>query len=101
MTTVRHLKAEALQELEPAQVDELNRELQWYFGRVALEAQRRRGQKRLHVPAEEARVGEGELGQRFIIAPALGFDIYAFHVFVDGMAPRTEQGPSRTCAPRD
>ena len=96
MTTVRHLKAEALQELEPAQVDELNRELQWYFGRVALEAQRRRGQKRLHVPAEEARVGKGELGQRLIIAPELGFDIYAFHVFVDGMAPRTEQGRYQT-----
>ncbi|MBI4525820.1 MAG: cupin domain-containing protein [Deltaproteobacteria bacterium] len=96
MTKERHLNAEALQELESAAIDELNRELQWHFGRVASEVQRRREQKTLHVPAEVARVGEGELGQRPIIAPELGFDIYAFHVFVDGMAPRTGQGQYQT-----
>jgi len=88
MTTVRHLKAEALQELEPAQVDELNRELQWYFGRVALEAQRRRGQKRLHVPAEKAPLMEWGPGQaHMIVGPEYGFDIYTFHIFLVAAPP--------------
>ena len=96
VTTVGQLNAEALPTLESAAVDELNRELQWHFGRVALEVQRRRDQKRLYFSAEEARLRDGELGQRLIIAPELGFDIYAFRVFTDGMAARTEQRQYQT-----
>ncbi|MBI4527584.1 MAG: cupin domain-containing protein [Deltaproteobacteria bacterium] len=89
--TAGQLNAQTLPKLESAAVDELNRELQWHFGRVALEVQRRRNQKRLYVPAEESRLGGGDLSKRLIIAPELGFDIYAFYVFTDGIAARTER----------
>jgi quercetin dioxygenase-like cupin family protein len=65
---------------------------QMEFGRVALEVDRRRQAKRLHVPAEQAPVMEWGPGRRMIIAPELGFDIYTFSLSFECLAPRSKNG---------
>jgi mannose-6-phosphate isomerase-like protein (cupin superfamily) len=91
MTTAEKFTDEELGKLEPSVLDDIQRERQWYHGRALLEIQRRRGQKRRHLSAEEAGLGQGDLKNRNIISPELGFDIYNLHIFTGGVAPRTEQ----------
>ncbi|MFQ6026355.1 MAG: cupin domain-containing protein [Dehalococcoidia bacterium] len=64
---------------------------QMEFGRVALEMQRRRQQKRLHLPAEEAPLMEWGPGRHHIMSPELGFDIYSFQLFMEHVPGGTEQ----------
>ena len=35
-------------------------------------------------------------GRHNIISPELGFDIYSFHLFMEHVAPRTEQAQTKT-----
>ena len=69
---------------------------QMEFGRVALEIQRRREQKRLCVPAAEAPLMEWGPGRHHIISPELGFDIYSFQLFMEHVPGHTEQGQAST-----
>ena len=91
MTTVHETTGEALEQLEPGQLRQLYLSKQTDFGKVTLELQRRRRQKRLHVPAEEASVVDAGPDQRMIIGPELGFDIYNFHIFTSGRAGGSER----------
>lgn len=96
MATNKGLTKAQLKKLQPKVLDDLQREMQWYFGRASLEIQRRREQKRLHMSAEEAQVGQGDFELHRIISPELGFDVYNFHIFHGGMRPRTERGRYHT-----
>lgn len=65
---------------------------QMAFGRVAQEIQRRREQKRLLVPAEDAPLLEWGPGRHPIISPELGFDIYSFQLFMEHVPGQTDTG---------
>ena len=93
---VEDLSEEELGKLEPRQLYLRFREEQMDFGRVALEVQRRREQKRLYVPAEEAPIMEWGPGRHHIISPELGFDIYSFQLFLEHVAGQTDQGQPQT-----
>ena len=90
------LSEEQLSRLEPWPLYLLYLQHQMEFGRVLLEVHRRRRQNRLYVPAGEAPLLEWGPGRHLIIAPELGFDIYTFHVFMEHVPPKTEQGVPRT-----
>ena len=93
---VKDLSEEELAKLEPWPLYLRYLEEQMEFGRVALEIQRRRGQKRLHVPAEEAPIMSWGPGRHHIISPELGFDIYSFQLFMEHVPGKTEQGEPQT-----
>lgn len=92
---VKDLSPEELAKLEPWPMYLVYLEKQMEFGRVALEMQRRRAQKRLFVPASEAPLLEWGPGQHMIMAPELGFDIYSFNLFLEHVPPATTQGRPR------
>ena len=93
MTTLRELRGikEELGQLTLETLYQLYVEKQTDFGKVSLELERRRHQRRVHVPAEEAPVEDAGPRQRMIIAPELGFDIYNFHVFTSGRDARSDR----------
>ena len=62
------------------------------FGKVALEVQRRRDQKRLFIRAEEVPLMEWGPGRHHIISPELGFDIYSFQLFMEHVPGGVDQG---------
>ena len=93
---VSDLSDEELGKLEPWPLYLRYLEEQMAFGRVALEVQRRREQKRLHVPAEEAPIMEWGPGRHHIISPELGFDIYSFQLFMENVPAHTENGAPQT-----
>ena len=80
---VKDLSEEELGKLEPWPLYLRYLAEQMAFGRVALEVQRRREQKRLLVVAEDAPLMEWGPGRHHIISPEQGFDIYAFHLFME------------------
>lgn len=92
MRTVKNLKEEDLGKLEPETLHSLLLEKETLFAKASQELQRRRTQKRIHVPAEEAPLQEWDTGNHAVIAPELGFDIYNIHLFVAGPQPKVEQG---------
>ncbi len=93
---VSDLSDAELAKLEPWPLYLRYLEEQMAFGRVALELQRRREQKRLHVRAADAPLMEWGPGRHHIISPELGFDIYSFHLFMENVPARTEQGAPQT-----
>lgn len=93
---VNDLSDEELGKLEPWPLYLRYLEEQMAFGRVALEVQRRRGQKRLHVPAEDAPLMEWGPGRHHVISPELGFDIYSFQLFMENAPGKTETGAPYT-----
>jgi mannose-6-phosphate isomerase-like protein (cupin superfamily) len=93
---VKDLSEAELGMLEPWPLYLRYLEEQMEFGRVALEVQRRREQKRLLVPAEEAPLMEWGPGRHHIISPELGFDIYSFQLFMEHVPGKTEQGEPQT-----
>jgi len=92
MATVKNLTEEELAKSDPRSLYLLLLEKQTNFAQASLELQRRRGQKRVHVPAEEAPLLEWNTGNHAVIAPELGFDIYNLHLFVAGPQPGVEDG---------
>jgi len=48
------------------------------------------------LPAVEAPLMEWGPGRHHIMSPELGFDIYSFNLFMEHVAPRTEQGQAQT-----
>jgi mannose-6-phosphate isomerase-like protein (cupin superfamily) len=68
--------------LEPWPLYLLYLQQQMELGKVLLEIQRRRQQRRLYVPAADAPLLDWGPGRHLIIAPELGFDIYTFSVFL-------------------
>ena len=93
---VKDLSNEELRKLSPRHLYLRYREEAMDFGRVASEMDRRRQQKRLHVPAEEAPVMELGPGRHNIISPELGFDIYSFHLYMEHVPGHTEHGQAYT-----
>ena len=93
---VKELSEEELGKLEPWPLYLRYLAEQMEFGRVALEVQRRREQKRLLVTAQEAPIMEWGPGRHHIISPELGFDIYSFQLFLEHVPGKTEQGEART-----
>ena len=93
---VKDLSEEELARLEPWPLYLLYLEKQMDFGRVALEMQRRREQKRLLVRAKDAALMEWGPGRHVIMAPELGFDIYSFIVFMEHIPPGAAQGRPHT-----
>jgi mannose-6-phosphate isomerase-like protein (cupin superfamily) len=91
MTELEDLIPEELSHLDGDALRLLFLTRQESFGRLSLELQRRRQAKRLHVPAEEARVAEAGPNQRMIVGPELGFDIYNFHIFTSGRAAGSDR----------
>ena len=93
---VKDLSEEELGKLEPWPLYLRYLAEQMEFGRVALEVQRRREQKRLLVAAEEAPLMEWGPGRHHIISPELGFDIYSFQLFMEHVPGTTEKGEPQT-----
>ena len=93
---VKDLSEEELAKLAPWDLYRRYLAEQIDFGRVALEVQRRREQKRLLVTAEEAPIRECGPGRHHIISPEQGFDIYAFHLFMEHVPAHTEGGVATT-----
>ena len=93
---VKDLSEEELGKLEPWPLYLRYLAEQMAFGRVALEVQRRREQKRLLVVAEDAPLMEWGPGRHHIISPEQGFDIYAFHLFMEHVPGKTEGGEPQT-----
>jgi len=62
MATVKNLTEEELAKSDPRSLYLLLLEKQTNFAQASLELQRRRGQKRVHVPAEEAPLLEARFG---------------------------------------
>ena len=89
---VKDLSEEELGKLDPWPLYLRYLEEQMEFGRVALEIQRRREQKRLLVKAEDAPLMEWGPGRHHIISPELGFDIYSFQLFMEHVPGKTEDG---------
>ncbi len=89
---VKDLSEEELGKLEPWPLYLRYLEEQMEFGRVALEMQRRREQKRLLVKAEDAPLMEWGPGRHHIISPELGFDIYSFQLFMEHVPGHTDAG---------
>lgn len=90
---VQDLSDEELAKLEPWPLYTLYMQTQVEFGRVELEAQRRREQKRLYISAKEAPLMEWGPGRHVIMAPELGFDIYTVQIFMDHLPSGARQGP--------
>ena len=93
---VKDLSLEELGKLDPRLLYLRYIEEQLEFGKVALEMQLRREQKRLFLPAAEAPLTAWGPGRHHIMSPELGFDIYSFHLFMEHVAPRTEQAQTKT-----
>ena len=96
MSTAKKLTEEELAKLDPQSLYLQLLEKQMGFAKASMELQRRRGQKRIHVPADEAPLLEWETGNHAVIAPELGFDIYNIHLFVAGPPPKVEAGRYHT-----
>lgn len=94
---IKDLTEEELGKLPPWPLYLRYLEEQMAFGRVALEVQRRREQQRLYVPADEAALRKWGPGKHMVVSPETGFDIYAFHLFLEhipaGTAERQELTP--------
>jgi len=90
---VGDLSEAELVRLEPWPLYTLYMHHQVEFGRVQLEVQRRREQKRLYLPAEEAPLMAWGPGRHLIVAPELGFDIYTVQIFMDHLPPGARHGP--------
>jgi len=80
--SVRELSEKEIGELEPSPLFQVYMKAQMEFGQVLNEVQRRRGQKRIHVRAEDVPLHDCGPGEHMIIGPELGFDIYTFSLFV-------------------
>jgi mannose-6-phosphate isomerase-like protein (cupin superfamily) len=80
---VADLSEERLAELEAWPLYLLYLQHQMELGRVLLEVQQRRAQKRLFVAANDAPLLDWGPGRHLIVAPELGFDIYSFSVFME------------------
>jgi mannose-6-phosphate isomerase-like protein (cupin superfamily) len=80
---VRDLSTEEMGKLEPWPLYLRYLEEQMSFGRVTLELQQRREHRRLYVPAEELPLLGWGPGKHMVISPERGFDIYAFHIFLE------------------
>ena len=93
---VKDLSEAELAKLEPWPLYLRYLEEQMAFGKVALELQRRREQKRLLVLAEDAPLMEWGPGRHHIISPELGFDIYSFQLFMEHVPGHTEGGDAQT-----
>jgi mannose-6-phosphate isomerase-like protein (cupin superfamily) len=89
---VKDLSEEELGKLEPWPLYLRYLAEQMDFGRVAMELQKRRDQKRLLVKAEDAPLMEWGPGRHHIISPELGFDIYSFQLFMEHVPGKTDQG---------
>jgi len=89
---VKDLSEEELGKLEPWPLYLRYLAEQMEFGRVAMELQKRREQKRLLVTAEEAPLMEWGPGRHHIISPEQGFDIYSFQLFMEHVPGQTDQG---------
>lgn len=86
------LSEERLAALEAWPLYLLYLQQQMELGKVLLEVQRRRQEKRLYVPAEEAPLLRWGPGRHPIIAPERGFDIYTFTVFLEHVPAGTDPG---------
>ena len=93
---VSNLSDAELSKLEPWPLYLRYLEEQMAFGRVAMEMQRRRGEKRLHVPAADAPIMSCPPGRHHIISPELGFDIYSFQLFMENVPGGTDNGSPQT-----
>ena len=93
---VKDLSEEELGKLGPWQLYLRYLEEQMEFGRVALEMQRWREQKRLHLRTEDVPLMEWGPGRHHIMSPELGFDIYSFQLFMEHAAGGTDQGEAQT-----
>jgi mannose-6-phosphate isomerase-like protein (cupin superfamily) len=93
---VKDLSDEELAKLEAWPLYLRYLEEQMAFGRVAMEVQRRREQKRLLVAAEQAPLMEWGPGRHHIMSPEQGFDIYSFQLFMEHVPPKTENGEAQT-----
>ena len=91
MAAQKELSQDQLAQLRPDELRQLYMAKQVDFGRATQALQRRRSQRRLHVPAAEAPVASAGPNQRMIVGPELGFDIYNFHVFTSGRAGGSER----------
>ncbi len=91
---VKDLSEEELAKLEPWPLYLRYLEEQMEFGRVALELQRRREQKRLLVRREDAPLMEWGPGRHHIMSPEQGFDIYSFQLFMEHVPPDAQGEPS-------
>ena len=91
MTTPSPLTQEQMAKMSAEELQERYMAAQTRFGQAGLELQRRRGKKRLHIPAAEAPVVEAGPHQRMIVGPELGFDIYNFHIFTSGRAAGSDR----------
>ena len=81
-----------LVDLSTEELSRLYMENQIAFGKVTLELQRRRQQKKIHLLAKDAPVGpESGPDQRMLIGPELGFDVYNFHIFTSGRAAGSDR----------
>ena len=92
----KDLSEEELAKLEPRALYGRYIQEEMEFGRVALEVQRRREQKRLYVPAKDAPLMEWGPGRHMIVTPELGFDIYSFSLYFEHVPPKTERGRYET-----
>lgn len=96
-----HLKPPDIQDFSEAQLGGLEpwplyllyMEQQVALGRVLLEMQHRRSDRRVFVPAKEAPMMQWGAGRHPIIAPELGFDIYSVQVFCEVIPGGSTQGP--------
>jgi mannose-6-phosphate isomerase-like protein (cupin superfamily) len=89
---VKDLSEAELDKLEPWPLYLRYLAEQMDFGKLAVELQRRREQKRLLVKAEDAPLLTWGPGRHPIISPELGFDIYSFQLFMEHVPEKTEQG---------
>ena len=88
---VDSLSPDQLAALEPWPLYLLYLQQQAEFGKVLLEVQRRRQQRRLYVAAEDAPLLEWGPGRHMILAPELGFDVYTFNIFLEHLPTGARQ----------
>jgi len=93
MVNVKELRKdyEEFAKLDSEELRQLLIKRQVNFGKASLALQRRRTQKRLHLPAAEARLSETPPPMHTIMAPEMGFDIYNFHLFTSGRDARSDR----------
>jgi len=96
MATIQHVMRDDLKELSPEELYRVYMDKQVNFGMAAKAIDERREQKRLFLPAAEAPLMAWGPGRHHIMSPELGFDIYSFHLFMEHVAPRTEQAQTKT-----
>ncbi|MBI4523212.1 MAG: cupin domain-containing protein [Deltaproteobacteria bacterium] len=89
--SVGELSEKEIAKLDPSAFFHVYIKAQMEFGQVLNEVQRRRGQKRVHLPAEDVSLHDFGPGEHMIIGPELGFDIYTFSVFLVHVPPRQKR----------